>query len=90
MIPLGNGPFGGPTNGFGPPAGNPPPQAWFRKQRWTELGIPTLQAFLDNVVIALFRSRDANNLLLQLHSWQASDVAAGGFLEEALEKIKAR
>ncbi|KAI9008478.1 alpha/beta hydrolase fold protein [Hyaloraphidium curvatum] len=65
-------------------------QAWYRKQRWTEIGIGSLNSFINDVVVALFRSRDANNLLLQLHSWQTSDVAAGGSVEEALQKIKAR
>lgn len=65
-------------------------QDFFREETYKSLGIPDLQTYITAGWIGHFKSKDPNNLLLQLHSWQTSDVSKGGDLKEALAKIKAR
>lgn len=63
-------------------------QAYFRNERWKELGVPSLEVYIS-VWVQHFSSKDANDLLCQLGAWQGSDVSKGGDLAETLGKVEA-
>lgn len=54
------------------------------------LGAPDLATFLRTDWEERFGGRDAGNLLAQLRTWDAGDIAAGGDLGAALGRIEAR
>ena len=64
----------------------------YTKERWKELGFPSLDAFLEGLLDASFLPLDANALLTQGRKWQDFDVArqTGGDLAAALGRITAK
>ena len=64
----------------------------YAKERWRELGFPTLDAFLEGLLDASFLPHDANALLAQASKWQNADVSrqTGGDLAAALGRITAK
>jgi len=56
----------------------------------TALGAPDLETFLQRDWVERFARRPAENLLAQLRSWDAGDIAEGGDLPAALARIQAR
>jgi homoserine O-acetyltransferase len=56
----------------------------------TALGAPDLETFLRTDWEERFARRDAADLLAQLRTWDAGDIAAGGDLAAALAGIGAR
>jgi homoserine O-acetyltransferase/O-succinyltransferase len=67
-------------------------QAWYRRRGWQELGYSTLEDFLTRYWEGMYLTRDANNLLAMISTWQACDVSAafGGDIAAALDAITAR
>ena len=70
-------------------------QAWFRERLDMQvLGLPSLEAFLIHAWEPHFLSKDANDLLAMLSTWQGAEISAnphfGGNLPRALAAIKAR
>ncbi len=70
-------------------------QEWWRRELWRPefpLGT-TLGQAVDHTKAEFFAGADANNLILQMRTWQAHDVGGtapfGGDLEAALRSIKA-
>ena len=67
-------------------------QAWYRQERWRELGFESLQEYLATNWDA--RPTDANDQLSMIRSWQNADISAnetyGGDFEHALGAITAR
>ncbi len=66
--------------------------AMYEKERYKELGFPSLEAFLEGLLDASFLPQDANALLAQAWKWQNADVSrqTGGDLAAALGRITAR
>ena len=70
-------------------------QAWFRERIDMQvLGMPSLEAFLTHAWEPHFLSKDANDLLAMLSTWQGADISANpryeGDFTRALAGIKAR
>ncbi len=65
-------------------------QDFFRNETYKSLGIPDLTTYTSVAWVGHFRSKDPNDLLLQLHSWQTSDISNGGSVKETLAKLKSR
>ena len=69
-------------------------QAFYREKLDLKLGFASLEDFLIGFWEGLFLSRDANNLLAMLWTWQHGDIAANelynGDFEKALAAIRAR
>jgi homoserine O-acetyltransferase/O-succinyltransferase len=69
-------------------------QAFYRQGLYRQMGHETVDDFLRDFWEAFFGGLDANNLLSQLHTWQAADLAAtpgyDGDLGRALGDIRAR
>jgi homoserine O-acetyltransferase len=51
-------------------------QAFYRHDRYRELGYSSLEDFLVRYWEGMFLGRDANNLLSMIDTWQAADVSA--------------
>jgi homoserine O-acetyltransferase/O-succinyltransferase len=68
--------------------------AFYREELYRTLGFPTLEEFLVGVAEAYILTRDANNLLAQLWTWQKADISDNeiyrGNLAMALGAIKAK
>jgi homoserine O-acetyltransferase/O-succinyltransferase len=69
-------------------------QEWWRRELWkTETPNATLAQVLDNYRTHFIPNADANNLILQLHTWEQHDVGTthgfNGNVEKALASIKA-
>lgn len=69
-------------------------QSFYREELWRQLGASSLEDFLIAGWEGNFQRRDANDLLAQLLTWQAGDIAANerfkGDLTAALGAIRAR
>jgi len=69
-------------------------QAFYREERWRDLGFASRDAFIDEAYVATFASGDANDLLAMLWTWRHADVGAhdryGGDTARALAAIAAR
>ena len=69
-------------------------QAFYWQELYRQLGHDTVDAFLVDFWEAFFVGVDANNLLSQLHTWQAADLAAtrgyDGDIVRALGDIRAK
>ncbi|HEU5383250.1 MAG TPA: alpha/beta fold hydrolase [Ktedonobacteraceae bacterium] len=69
-------------------------QAFYRQKLYQELGYPELEEFLVNEWENDFLTKDANDLLAMLWTWQHADISANtiynGDFEQALRSIKAR
>jgi homoserine O-acetyltransferase/O-succinyltransferase len=69
-------------------------QAFYREGLYQQMGHETVDDFLRDFWEAFFAGLDANNLLSQLHTWQAADIAAtpgyDGDLGRSLGDIRAR
>jgi homoserine O-acetyltransferase len=71
-------------------------QEWWRKELWREEAKPgtTLQQYIDEMRTHFIPGADANDLILQLRTWESNDVGATpgfhGDLEAALKSIQAR
>ena len=69
-------------------------QEWWRKELWKEISKPgtTLEGFVSNLKTNFIPGADANNLILQMRTWEKHDVGTtpgfGGDLETALGSIK--
>jgi homoserine O-acetyltransferase len=70
-------------------------QEWWRKELWKEGAKPgtTFETFVENLKTNFIPGADANNLILQMRTWQKHDVGTtpgfGGDLAKALGSIKA-
>jgi homoserine O-acetyltransferase len=70
-------------------------QEWWRQEMWKTDAKPgtTLQDVIENFRKHFIAGADANDLILQLRTWDANDVGAtpgfGGDVEKALRSIKA-
>ena len=75
-------------------------QEWWRRDLWRvqdpvtgAAGTETLQHYIDSQVKEFFAGADANNLLLQMRTWQTHDVGQtpgfGGSTENALRSVTA-
>ncbi len=71
-------------------------QEWWRKELWREDAKPgtTLQQYIDQMKTHFIPNADANNLILQLRTWESNDVGAtpgfNGDEKKALASIQAR
>ncbi len=69
-------------------------QAWYREERFKELGHETVQDFIRDALETRFLQRDVNNYLSQVETWQRHDVGetpgCGGDLARALGSIRAK
>jgi homoserine O-acetyltransferase len=69
-------------------------QAFYREQRWRQLGASSLEDFLVSNWEVSFARRDPSDLLAQFWSWQNGDISANALyqndLPAALGAIKAR
>jgi homoserine O-acetyltransferase len=71
-------------------------QEWWRKELWREDAKPgtTLQQYIDQMKTEFIPNADANNLILQLRTWESNDVGATpgfhGDEKKALASIQAR
>jgi homoserine O-acetyltransferase len=65
---------------------------FYQQGRPAALGFPTVREFIDNFMTGYFAPMDPNDLLCMAWKWQRGDVSrlAGGNLEEALGRIKAK
>src|SRR5713226_9453818 len=69
-------------------------QEWWRKELWREGAKPgtTFEQVLDNFRTHFIPGADANNLILQMRTWEKHDVGTtpgfGGDVERALRSIK--
>jgi homoserine O-acetyltransferase len=70
-------------------------QEWWRKEMWREGAKPgtTFESFVDDLKTNFIPGADANNLILQMRTWEKHDVGTtpgfGGDVEKALGSIKA-
>ncbi|HEY2547134.1 MAG TPA: alpha/beta fold hydrolase [Candidatus Acidoferrum sp.] len=70
-------------------------QEWWRKEMWREGAKPgtTFESFVNDLKTNLIPGADANNLILQMRTWEKHDVGTtpgfGGDVEKALASIKA-
>ena len=69
-------------------------QAFYREERWRELGFVSREAFVEESYARAFLAADANDLLAMLATWRAADVGKheryGGDTVRALRAITAR
>jgi homoserine O-acetyltransferase len=69
-------------------------QAFYREERYRDLGYQSVDDFIVGYWEAMMLQRDANNMLSQMRAWQKSDISAndvhGGNFEAALGTITAR
>ncbi len=71
-------------------------QEWWRKELWREDAKPgtTLQQYIDEMKTHFIPNADANDLILQLRTWESNDVGATpgfhGDEKKALASIKAQ
>lgn len=69
-------------------------QAWYREERFKELGHATAQAFIVDALEVRFQQRDINNYLSQVKTWQTHNVGDtpgfDGDHEKALASIRAK
>lgn len=69
-------------------------QAWYRQQLYRQMGYGSIEEFLVGYWEGLFLTRDANNLLALIWTWQHADISANtiynGDFEHALASIEAR
>lgn len=69
-------------------------QAFYREERYRDLGYSSLEDFLVAFWEGFFLKRDANNLLTMAWTWQHGDISAtpeyNGDFEKALGSIKAK
>ena len=71
-------------------------QEWWRKELWREDAKPgtTFQQYLEQMKTEFIPGADANNLILQLRTWESNDVGAtpgfNGDEKKALGSIQAR
>ena len=69
-------------------------QEWWRKELWKTDAAPgtTLQQAIDKTTAEFFAGDDANDLILQMHTWESNDVGKTppfhGDTEAALRSIK--
>jgi homoserine O-acetyltransferase len=70
-------------------------QEWWRKELWRERAKPgtTFESFVNNLKTNFIPGADANNLILQMRTWEKHDVGTtpgfGGDVEKALGSIQA-
>lgn len=64
-------------------------QAFFRKQRYKQLGFYSVEDFLQDWEQDHL-NWDANDLLTMLRTWQKGDISDGGDFEQALKSISAQ
>jgi homoserine O-acetyltransferase len=70
-------------------------QEWWRKEMWREGAKPgtTFESFVNDLKTDFIPGADANNLILQMRTWEKHDVGTtpgfGGEVEKALGSIKA-
>ena len=70
-------------------------QEWWRKELWRTTAQPgtTFEQFLENRRTHFIPGADANDLILQMRTWERHDVGTtsgfGGDVERALRSIKA-
>ncbi len=68
--------------------------AFYREEKFKELGYPTLEKFLVDYWEAIYLSRDANNILAMIWTWQHADLSANpkfnGDYGKALAAIEAK
>jgi homoserine O-acetyltransferase len=69
-------------------------QAFYREERYQDMGYHSLEDFLVGYWEGFFLKKDANNLLAMAWTWQHADISANpmynGDFEKALRSIKAR
>jgi homoserine O-acetyltransferase len=69
-------------------------QAFYREERWRELGYDSCEAFVRESYLEGFAEHDANDLLAMLRTWRHADVAGdprfGGDLAKTLGSVTAR
>jgi homoserine O-acetyltransferase len=69
-------------------------QEWWRKEMWREGAKPgtTFESFVNDLKTNFIPGADANNLILQMRTWERHNVGTtpgfNGDVEEALESIK--
>jgi homoserine O-acetyltransferase len=69
-------------------------QEWWRKELWREGAKPgtTFESFVNNLKTNFIPGADANNLILQMRTWEKHDVGTtpgfGGDVEKALGSIQ--
>lgn len=69
-------------------------QEWWRKELWREGAKPgtTFESFVNNLKTNFIPGADANNLILQMRTWEKHDTGTtpgfGGDIEKALGSIK--
>jgi homoserine O-acetyltransferase len=69
-------------------------QEWWRKEMWREGAKPgtTFESFVNGLKTNFIPGADANNLILQMRTWEKHDVGTtpgfGGDVEKALGSIK--
>jgi homoserine O-acetyltransferase len=69
-------------------------QEWWRKELWREGAKPgtTFESFVNDLRTNFIPGADANNLILQMRTWEKHDVGTtpgfGGDVEKALRSIK--
>jgi homoserine O-acetyltransferase len=69
-------------------------QEWWRREKWREMSTPetTFEEFFQNLRTHFIPGADANDLILQMRTWERHDVGAtpgfGGDVERALRSIK--
>lgn len=69
-------------------------QEFYRRECWRPLGYETLEAFLSEYWEASFMSKNADNLLAHIATWQAADISANAsnqrHFPQAIRKVRAR
>jgi homoserine O-acetyltransferase len=69
-------------------------QAFYREERYRDMGYSSLEDFLVSYWEGFFLRKDANNLLTMAWTWQEGDISANseynGDFEKALGSIKAK
>ena len=69
-------------------------QEWWRREMWREAAKPgtTFESFVNDLKTNFIPGADANNLILQMRTWEKHDVGTtpgfGGDVEKALRSIK--
>ena len=69
-------------------------QEWWRRGKWHEISTPgtTFEQFFQDLRAHFIPGADANDLILQMHTWEHHDVGStpgfGGDVEKALRSIK--
>jgi homoserine O-acetyltransferase len=69
-------------------------QAFYRNERYRDLGFSSVEDFMVGFWEARYQSADANNLIAMLSTWQASDISANqlykGDFKKACGAIRAK